>query len=102
MFSLDLTGGAQYHQQSEGLSPGLTGAEEEDKSKDMVRQDMEDVCGEALKNSVSWTAHSSLWQKLLPFEGLVEQNMRASWSASGQSLVTWPESPVPSSLISLN
>jgi len=47
MFSLDLLGGAQKHQQSEGLLPDLTGAEEEDKTKNMVRQDMEDICGEA-------------------------------------------------------
>lgn len=47
MFSLDLPRGAQYHQQSEGLSPDLTGMEEEVKPKDVVRQDMEDVCGEA-------------------------------------------------------
>lgn len=47
MFSLDLPGGAQYYQQSEGLSPDLTGAEEEDKPKDVVKQHMEDVCGEA-------------------------------------------------------
>lgn len=34
------------NKQSEGLSPDLTGAEEEDKPKDMVTQDMEGVHGE--------------------------------------------------------
>lgn len=47
MLSLDLPSGAQYHHQNEGLLPDLTGVEEEDKPKNMVRQDMEDVCGEA-------------------------------------------------------
>lgn len=98
MFSLDLPRGAQYHQQSEGLISAFTGAEEEGKPKVWHGQTRHEGClWRGLKSPLSWTAHSSLWQKLLLVIGLVEENMRASWSASGQSLVNWAQSPTPSS-----
>lgn len=103
MFSLDLPGGAQYHQQSEGLISALTGAEGEGKPKDWHGQTRHEGClRRGLKSPLSWTARSSLWHKLLLVIGLVEENTRASRSASGQSLVNWAQSPTPSSLISLN